>query len=401
MPFFRIFGKGFKIAVRQKKKNFAMIFIFVILSATMIISLTNLQKYETDQLVNFRGIVIDFNRPFIRANDSYDFLLGLLGLVKEKIRGFYVVYEFKVETISVITIYKFEGKGLDSEVPWVLDPFKKSKIIAGRYIISDNEAVAHTGFNIKSNVSGVIVTDYFGVGSEISFERDGDVLKLKIVGLVNSSTEEFKSFASENESILLVSPKAFDDLVRRVFRESTTIDRSPNVKLRRVIITIGGEPLSGGLFATRNEIFTKIQDYMNNNNITADVRVGAIAQESYFRDLAFFIIVLAFILVLTVIYAYIIIKAMHFDIATLRAIGWSGRDVITLVFGQLVFIFFVGWLIGLFSSLAYYAVLVIPILSAEPFFGSILVILVAMLVSYGIIKRRVLRIPPMEAFRRG
>ena len=200
------------------------------------------------------------------------------------------------------------------------------------------------------------------------------------------------------DNIVFVKPALFRDIMERVMGLSNVFRRA-DVLVRRVVVVVSGGFLLTDLRSNLQEAYSRISDIGGDLAPFAITAIEPIDPANYQSDLMLTFIVIMMAFLMGILYAYIIVRFRHRDIAVLRAIGWSKRDVHLLMLGEFMYVMLLGYFFSVLISSMYTIILRTYQLTAISLLISLLIVLVAILFGYVFISKRVLKISPMEAFR--
>jgi len=406
MPFLRIVLRGAVLALRSKRRTYAFMVLFMVLSAWTILQVARLEAYGTDNLVRLRGIVLeplaDGGVADVSSDVAYDKLLSLEERLSGLVDGIYVVYFYELipGELGMITVAPLSSAYSADYLPWVLEEFKPSKVVLGRYIEGDGEGLVNSGFSIDVSGSGGVTCGLSGgIGFTLRVSKDDKVSEIKVVGYINSSQIGFdKLRGGKVDNIVFVKPALFRDIMERVMGLSNVFRRA-DVLVRRVVVVVSGGFLLTDLRSNLQEAYSRISDIGGDLAPFAITAIEPIDPANYQSDLMLTFIVIMMAFLMGILYAYIIVRFRHKDIAVLRAIGWSKRDVHLLMLGEFMYVMLLGYFFSVLISSMYTIILRTYQLTAISLLISLLIVLVAILFGYVFISKRVLKISPMEAFR--
>ena len=123
-----------------------------------------------------------------------------------------------------------------------------------------------------------------------------------------------------------------------------------------------------------------------------------------------FFIALGVGIFLSLLYSWIIVRRNSKTIATLKCIGWTNRDLNSLISGFILFTTIMGFFIVL-EVLFHYAAIVaylqaadsiaeIPLVSLLPVFATFIIFLAFQIIAILVANRKVLKVRPMIALKR-
>ena len=125
-----------------------------------------------------------------------------------------------------------------------------------------------------------------------------------------------------------------------------------------------------------------------------------------------FFIALGVGIFLSLLYSWIIVRRNSKTIATLKCIGWTNRDLNSLISGFILFTTIIGFFIvievlfhyaAIIAYIAYLQVppsIVIPLVSLIPVFATFFIFLVFQILAILVANRKVLKVRPIIALKR-
>lgn len=403
----RALSKGFTLATRTKR-TYLFVIVFASLVVISLITVNQLNQYETDMILNIRGCIV--SPGTITKTDFEDSaLFKKFSTIQNYARGIYVVYGIVLHLygtdVGFVWLEPWGGVKYEPEIPWVIDEVKPTKIIEGGSLnyVANNEGVIGRSFNLSFTLGEIAnISVSAGVGGSIAFDVKGTKITLKIVG---KSIENFNSFANvldlDASSIIFVTKPFMDRLRSEIFSEIYGDEIDSHVYVLRVIFTAKGDVFSlGTLLALDNKIDKnrdKIEEIITDAGYKPEV-ITTIRGKELLNSTITTIILFLIVLFIGIIYAFMLVSFRRIDIATLRAIGWGSGHIFTLVLGEFMLTIFTGTFIGIIAATVFFFVNGIPT-TILPFIVSLIMALLSLIVGLVILRKRVLRIPPMEAFR--
>ncbi len=111
---------------------------------------------------------------------------------------------------------------------------------------------------------------------------------------------------------------------------------------------------------------------------------------------------------LSLLYAWLIVRRNSKTIATLKCIGWTNKDINSLISGFILFTTFIGFFIVievLFHYAAFFAYIdptnpTVPLVSLLPVFVTFIIFLLFQIIAILLANRKVLKVRPIIALRR-
>ena len=121
-----------------------------------------------------------------------------------------------------------------------------------------------------------------------------------------------------------------------------------------------------------------------------------------------FFMALAIGIFLSLLYSWIIVRRNSKTIATLKCIGWTNKDINSLISGFILFTTFIGFFIVievLFHYAAFFAYIdpktpTIPLVGLLPVFVTFIIFLLFQIMAILLANRKVLKVRPIIALRR-
>ena len=406
MGFIRVFNLGLTSGLRNKKRTIPLLLLFLILFSLATYQLLKVESYNTDSLVATRGIIVETTRS-ITASDSFDDIGNMKSEVDPYVTGIFAVYYVEVipGELGVISVYAYKNY-MNYDWRWIVDEMKPTRIVYGHHVNSRGEAVINANYRITQSGRGGLTVEQGinGVGSYITLTSgDKPPLKLKIVGVYNTTEPGFTKLSGGVPNLLFISWDDFRDLVERVWSPSASdAKRADFVYIRRVVFLVSGDLLSDTIINNLETVKSKLTSWVS-THAGYDVMSSSNVDPSAFRtDLTWGLTTILFSLVLAFIYAFIIVKFRNKDIAVLRAIGWKKIDVLGYAFGEFFLIIFSAYVLSLVALWLYGIVLnVVLFFTGFVYLASFGLLLASLGFGYFIVSRRVSKISPERAFREG
>jgi len=135
--------------------------------------------------------------------------------------------------------------------------------------------------------------------------------------------------------------------------------------------------------------------------LVIDVSGSGLANLSFFMALGIGIF-------LSLLYSWIIVRRNSKTIATLKCIGWTNKDINSLISGFILFTTFIGFFIVievLFHYAAFFAYIdpktpTVPLVGLLPVFVTFIIFLLFQIMAILLANRKVLKVRPIIALRR-
>ena len=393
----RALRKGVVMATRTKK-TYIFVAFFVALTVLSIQSVNNIHTFDTDRILDIRGYVFEPNNLTLKSDFENTDLGNTLPDISSYARGIYIIYGAELELgpgihIGILWMEPYRNIKYDNEIPWVIHEIKPTKIVEGRSLdFSAMEAIVGENFEVFFPLGTSNITVSFKTG-EIGFISGGDIVKIKIVGVSSESFSGFKLPESiDSKSIIFTTYDAYLRL-----SDLGVVD-TDNIYVTRVIVTAkGGSVYKPWTIGQIEENKDRIRDGVTN---IEDFHVAgpAVAAKEYMSAVSMTIVSFLLTLLIGVVYAIMLISFRKFDIATLRAIGWGASHIRALAIGEFSITIVLGYIIGAIIGAIMLVIYDIP-MTLYSFLGALITVVISMIMGLLAVYKRVLGIPPMEAFR--
>ncbi len=407
MPIKRVFTKGFSIAIRARGRAIIFIFLFIIATMTTILQTSRIYSYETNDLIRLKGVVL--NPTTILTADKLDNKLSdIYTNARVYLSGIYVVYGLVLldNQVMIVSVKDYRGLYQSLELPWVVTEFKPTTIIEGRYITSKGEALIGTDFSLSFEKYGFPLTTKLSVGDVLTFTSGTTEISVKIVGVVESDLSELKTAGGlQVDNIIFVNWETFSDIAVNIARISGPIESSSRIYVLRVILIAKGSAiytlLGGDMFKNRENIKEVVDNSGDKLRPLERALLDEITPGVYQSSVFTLILSLIFEIFIAGIYAWILIRFRRKDIATLRALGWDAGHLRAFVVGEFSGTLITGFLIGVIIG-GLYALIIerLPLDILPYLFVLIANLVVPLLIGIKSTSRGVIKVPPLEAFRR-
>jgi len=404
----RALSKGFTLAKRSKRTWVFMI-LFSLLIWMIAVNINQIHRLETDELLNLRGVSVLFTsgimteKQFAQSN-----FIDIINDVSEYTRGVYLlcgsVLRLDLTTIAFVWLKPYQNMMYSPELSWVVEQIKPTKIVEGRALNMDSERDAIVGkrFSINFQVSDKIINVSATIGSKVEFKFGTKLVLLEIVGV---SSDDFSSFAEllSKATGLSISASSILFTTQNFVKErGGEIINPDNTYILRVIFTAKGEigllNIAAGrvIDANRNKIESRIKESAY-SGLLGEIS-PKISGREYEQTMVIVLTSTLIMILITLMYAFILVSFRKYDIATLRAIGWGSKHIFMLTLGEFTLTILLGYFVGVISSMVFFTYNRVPF-SHLAYVGAFGIVILSLLIGLLIIRQRVLKIPPMEAFR--
>ncbi len=397
----RALKKGAIMATRTRK-SWVFIVLFGILTVFSILSMSSVYAYETDQLIGIRGYVFTPKDMISKTDFEKSNFYGYLRDIEDYTRGIYVVFRTKISlmggvSIGILWVEPYFDKQYDKEMPWVIGEIRPTKIGTGRTVNFDKyrstyEGVIPEDFEIVFPMENMSITFDYG---KLAFDTPAGEISVDIVGKSLAKFSNFWGSESEARQSIFVTYAVFSEL------ERSGIVSESDIYVARVVVTVAGGSVTSPwnvnkIEKNKRSIEEKLDKY--GDTLEFNVARPEKSAKEYISDMSLMLISLLLVLILGLIYAFILVSFRKFDIATLRAIGWGSSHIRALTMGEFSLTIIVGYILGTVVGGILLTAYKVPI-TPYSFLISLAILLVSILAGLLLISKRVLGIPPMEAFR--
>ena len=412
MGFFRIIRYGTEFSFRTRRIFFFIIF-FIALTGVTLYAMNEISRENTDLLLSQKVDILQEKSAF---NASVSDTTSLVN--QFSVRGNHV-YIVRYIYISSLKMKIFSA---DLSQPWANSIVKPDEIRAGGYLNTNSnigndtyQALASRNLITLGNITGATTVNMFNtfsVGSIQTFTKGTANFNLKIVGLYDKKID-----LPTQENWLLVPDSVFNNLVSFLNIPATS------VYAYQVVVVASGysETLAGILFGNsiknvdKNNILaqTAIQNaphfILKSYPVINDVQSQATS-----TDLILIIGVIGSPIVATM-YAFIISRFRTREMAVLKAVGYSNRNVQVMILTEIAAVSIIGFLISVFGlqilfalnsrytlNTTYIPLLWNPLVSLVPSGTAIVTFIFVVLsniLGFGIISQKTIKVRPVELFK--
>ncbi|MHA1991148.1 MAG: FtsX-like permease family protein [Candidatus Hodarchaeales archaeon] len=358
MGFFRLLKQSIIFGTRSRRL-FIFIFIFAILTGVTLFAMDSIFQENSTELLSTKSIVLqasDLEPSFEkRVNTTFANQYADDMTDDEDVGSFYVT--------RYVTIFpEFYLFSLSSNV-WENPEVQPNDIKEGKYVSNFDEVdgmyqvLISAGFNSNYSLGNssypYSVTQDSTIGNVLNFGYDSDLIfQSEIVGIFNKSTT-IDSFSSD-KAWIFIPDRGFDDIVETIF---SSTERDTNVFVSHIVLTAGGSTeFFFGLFGgNANDNLDKIDQNvktdpraqnikfeLQNSVDTTQVRAAATQKDIFllFGGIGSTIV--------ATMYAFIIARFRTREIATLKAVGYTARQVRVVLLAEIGTVSLIGYIVSTF-----------------------------------------------------
>lgn len=383
----------------RTKRTYVLIAIFVSLTMLSVFNVNQIYNYDTDDIIDLRAYVFKPKIQILRDELMSTSLGQLFDSLSPYVRGIYVIYVADIELgqgthLGLLWMdTPYEGKVYESEMPWIVTEIKPTKIARGRTLdFNAREGVVGKDFNVVFSSDDQSIEISMDSGKFYFVTKSAEI-SIDIVGRSSMSFEDFTVPSQIGSAAIFTTSKAIEKLRDDVIK-------ADNTYVARVVITVAG---GSALNPFSIDDIEKNKEYVENviKNVDSsefDIKRPTKSGRDYKSSVLIAGVSLLLIMLIGAIYAYFMVVFRRFDIATLRAIGWSSKHIRMLAIGEFSLSMILGFIIGVIiegTTLISYRMPITKLSFLAPLF----IVIISILIGLVIISKRVLKIPPMEAFR--
>lgn len=410
MGLLRIVRYGTEFSFRTRRIFFFIIF-FIALTGVTLYSINEISRENTDLLLQQKTVVLQENTFFTASAAE-----------AKAIASDFNSHDGTVFVVRYLTIPGLNMKIFTADLgePWANTIVRPNEIREGSYIstgssigndtyqaLASRNQIPLGSVNATTNVN---VTNTLEVNSVQSFSGPNAAIHLKIVGLYDKKID-----TPSNENWILVSNTGFDALVNVLNFQPSQIYGY------QVVIVANGysETFAAALFG--NSVSS-----VKANTIKARANEGSlfhlenppdpttIQSQATNTDLILIIGLIGSPIVATM-YAFIISRFRTREMAVLKAVGYSNRNVQLMILTEIAVVSIIGYLISVFGlqvffnlnaqytlHTTYSPLLWNPFVSLVPSGTAIIsfiFVVVSNIFGFLIITQKTIRVRPMELFK--
>ena len=410
MGLLRIVRYGTEFSFRTRRIFFFIIF-FIALTGVTLYAMNEISRENTDLLLTQKTVVLQENNFFVSTASQ-----------TQQIASKFSSSDGNVYVVRYIYLNSLKMKifTVNLKEPWANTIVQPNEIRQGSYISKGTDINHNNTFEALASrnqiplgvVNGTTVnmTNTFAVNSVQTFSKSGSTFSFKVVGLFDKKID-----LPKDENWVLMSDGAFDGL--------TTFLGIPLNQIYgyQVVIVANGysETLASALFG---DSVAKVQS----NIIKADSAKGAnfhlqnppdktkIRAQATSTDLILVIGLLGSPVVATM-YAFIISRFRTREMAVLKAVGYSNRNVQVMILTEIAAVSIIGFLISVFGlqilltmnsqyslNTTYVPLIWNPFVSIIPSGTAIMTfifVVVSNIFGFFIISQKTIRVRPVELFK--
>ncbi len=402
----RLMRKAILVATRARKRLAIFVIIYAILAGMVILSIGRLAGYNTTGLVDQKSVVLeatDFDTVTYDEAEQDSTTFEHIEGVEKVVSIYYVNFEGGGNTIRIF--------GIDPSDRWAFENIKPDVISSGRYIERDGEILISENANLTTLYSqtvdgrtGTIFTEP-GLGDSITFVAQGETKTFEVVG----TFEEGQVDDDPGNTWMVVT---VDDLFEEILQDVLNVHKTqPEINTvlfcYKIVIVAEGSVFwsavrGGGVW----DNVQGIVDYLDaatlqGNYNSPDYTKKADNKNEVIADMM--LITAAFLggALAASMYAFLITRFRRIEIATLKAIGYTNRNVWIMALGEILLASFAGFILGLLGISVYLGLTgeTVVIFSRTTLLTAFLIVVLIQVPAFIWSNKRTLKIPPAEALR--
>lgn len=401
----RLIRKAILVATRARKRLAVFVIIYAILAGMVILSIGRLAGYNTTGLVDQKSVVLettDFDTVTYNQAKNDTTTLSHVDGVDRVVPLYYVNFEGGGDTIRIF--------GIEPSNRWAFEEIKPDVISSGRYIERNDEILISENANLttlfEESVGGRTGTIFTkpGLGDTITISGGEETKTFKVVG----TFEEGQVDDDPGNTWMVVT---VDDLwiilneILRVYEDQAVID-SVLFCYKIVIVAEGSvfwSAVRGGDVWNNVEGIVEFVETTTLQGIydSPDYTKKADNKNEVIADMM--LITAAFLggALAASMYAFLITRFRRIEIATLKAIGYTNRNVWIMALGEILLASIAGFILGLLGISIYLGVTgeTVVIFSRTTLLTAFLIVVLIQIPAFIWSNKRTLKIPPAEALR--
>lgn len=411
MGVLRIVRYGTEFSFRTRRIFFFIIF-FIALTGVTLYSVNEISRENTDQLILQKVVVFQEKTPFTASVADANALAQQFSVRSNH------VYVMRYIYISSLKMKIFSA---DLTQPWANNIVKPDEIRSGSYLSTSSDignntyqALASRNLITLGNITGtntVQMYNTFSVGSVQTFTKATGSFNLKIVGLYDKKLD-----VPTNENWLIIPNSVFDGLVNFLGVQTS-------VYAYQVVIVASGysETLAGLILGSsisnvnqNNKLAQSVNQQNQYFSLNTYPQIDQVQSQATSTDLILLIGLIGSPIVATM-YAFIISRFRTREMAVLKAVGYSNRNVQIMILTEIAVVSVIGFLISVFGlqillamnseytlNTTYVPLIWNPFVSLIPSgtaIATFLFVVISNIVGFFIISYRTIRVQPIELFK--
>ena len=403
----RLIRKSILVATRARKRLAVFVIVYAILAGMVILSIGRLAGYNTTGLIDQKSVVLeakDFNTVTYDEAEQDSTAFEHIQGVEKVVSVYYVNFESGENIIRIF--------GINPSDRWAFENIKPDVISSGRYIERDGEILISENANLTTVYSqtvdgrtGTIFTEP-GLGDSITFAAQGETKTFEVVGTFEEGQIDDKS----GNTWMVVT---IDDLFEEILQDVLNIHKTqPEINTvlfcYKIVIVAKGSVFwsavqGGGVW----DNVQGIVDYLDAATLqgtydeTPEYTKKADNKNAVIADMMLITVALLGGALAASMYAFLITRFRRIEIATLKAIGYTNRNVWTMTLGEILLASIAGFILGLLGIAVYLGVTgeTVVIFSRTTLLTAFLIVVLIQVPAFILSNKRTLRIPPAEALR--
>ncbi|UJG43356.1 MAG: ABC transporter permease [Candidatus Heimdallarchaeum endolithica] len=353
MAIWRLVKNSIRFAFRAKKRWITFVIIFALLSAFVTLFVSTFNGYSTEKLMSQKGF-------YIKAAGTSE----NAGTVTEQQGNNFYEEIIALTQVEKVTLFRYFDLGnsvrifsVEPDSRWMFLEAKPSKIVDGKYITKDNEALVSLDASITADIGNISasLSATLHKGEVLSFKKDNNELDITIVGEIEDTINAPGKFK------LFVSDTTFDQI------QEFYSDNSP-VFCYSIAILVKGDLFKPFNHDIKNNIETLSPQssiiWINPDDPAETSEYGVWAEplvpdaraseKQRLTDFLYFFVGILGGMILVLLYNALIVWFRKREIAVLRAMGYKKREIRINLLGESLTISLLGFIIGLSAMLIYF-----------------------------------------------
>ncbi len=366
----RLLKKGFVLLTRAKRRFIIFTLVYFVVFSLTLNSLNFVDAFQTSELLEVKGIVL---KP--RTTLTVDDVSDLVEILNEKqgVSRAVVIWYVRLSDLGAKVF------AISPDKIWCLREVNPSTIEKGRYIARSGEAVISDENKLRLGTDGSIS---LGLGSRIKI---GDI-EFNIVGFydrdVLPSDEEEWIVAWEEDVIALADQE--------------------NLKKYVYSIVVLVEGFFWDAWKRVDQFGSEFEERYSEDFYPPEYSTYSQNVARFQPKILMLIYAVIGAVVVGVLFTFLNVRWRKRTLAILRAVGWSGSDLGTLVISENLGSLILGFLIALFLLVSYRTLVGFIFIPLGPLTVvlSFFVVLLSQVPGMKIAFSGVLKVKPVEALRK-
>lgn len=411
MGVLRIVRYGTEFSFRTKRIFFFIIF-FIALTGVTLYAINEISRENTDLLLTQKTVIIEQKDDFSITASALQSIAQ--GNNLKSAGDVYVVRYFFITSLNMRIV------SLDLNQPWSSSIVRPNEVREGSYITTDGD-IGNNTFQVLASRNliplgqinatlGVNMYNSFAVNSIQKFNTSNGQFNLKVVGLFDKKLE-----LQQNENWVMVPDTVFSQLTQFL-----GIGTSDIYGYQVLIVAHGNSETLASIFngnsKTQVEENSVIASNIANSNPNLIVRTPDITNINTQATSTDFILLIGLLgsPIVATLYAFIISRFRTREMAVLKAVGYSNRNVQVMILTEIGTVSLIGFLISVFVlqfffilnaqslNTTYVPLLWNPFIDLFPSMTTLLTfifVVASNILGFFIISQKTINVKPVELFK--